>query len=49
MYERREELMDPGLEQAEQIREGSKHSEYRCKAALGLRCVDASVEKLANV
>lgn len=51
---------DPGLELVEQIREGSNDSElegclvkplrcYRCKAALGLRCIEAPVEKTTNV
>ncbi len=59
-YERPGNFTDPGLEQVDQIREGSKHSEledclvkplrcFRCKTPLGLRCVEAPVEKLANV
>ena len=59
-YEHSAGFMDPGLELVEQIREGSKDSELegclvkplrcpKCKAALGLRCVEAPVEKTINV
>lgn len=59
-YERPGAFTDPGLEPVEQIREGSKDSEldgclvkplrcYGCKTLLGMRCVEAAVEKRANV
>lgn len=59
-YERPGAFTDPGLEQVEQIREGSKDSEldgclvkplrcYSCKTSLGMKCVEAPVEKRANV
>ena len=59
-YERPGPFTDPGLELVEQIREGSKDSElegclvkplrcYSCKTPLGVRCVEAPVEKTVNV
>ena len=57
-YEYTGAFTDPGLEQVEQIREGSKNSElegclvkpllcHGCKTPLGVRCVKAPVEKKA--
>ena len=51
---------DPGLELVEQIREGAGKSElegclvkplrcHGCRTPLGVRCVEAPVEKQANV
>lgn len=59
-YEHPGAFTDPGLELVEQIREGSKNSElqgcfvkplrcYGCKTPLGVRCVEAPVEKSAVV
>ncbi|KAF6236636.1 hypothetical protein HO173_005417 [Letharia columbiana] len=59
-YESPGAFTDPGLEMVEQIREGSKDSElegclvkplrcHRCKTTLGVRCVEAPVEKRTNV
>lgn len=59
-YARPGGFTDPGLEQVEHIRQGSKDSElegclvkplrcHRCKTPLGVRCVEAPAEKRANV
>lgn len=59
-YENSGCFTDPGLELVGQIREGAVNSElegclvkplrcHRCRAALGVRCVEAPVEKRANV
>ena len=59
-YECRGAFTDRGLEQAQQVRVGSKDSVLEgclvkplrcrsCKTPLGVRCVEAPVEKRANV